>query len=438
MKSMPTIARNDIGDYNTCVSAFLPRAVIIPYEQSSSPSYKCLVQTGDFVKEGQIIAMPITDSRGVNAAITASVPGVVEDIVRCQLPNGRTGKGVRIKLTGSFSYCGKKQEKQAWRNLSPDEILKLLLTKGVKNTFLAESSLVHEILRCRMKHERYLVVRLFDEDPSRLTDTFIGQQCTNEVVEGAAVLAHLIQAQGIVFLSPKKNSVTIDNALVSEFATLNIEIDNNRYPVGYVTPIVKAIKKAVKNTQTEYFGDININSLFVDASTVYEVYEAVVLAKPITDRFVHIGGSCLRSSAILKVKIGTTFRSLCMQCGGFKIKPGKIIVNGMLCGTAITDLDTPVTSGVKSVLCVPNIELFNQMFVPCIKCGKCRSVCPEQLSPDLLVDALLQGRTLKHDDTSIHPVGLQESSVLCLDCSLCNSVCPSRIPISQIISLYKN
>ena len=56
MNSNNPVVSSVIKDYKDSQRAFLPRFVTIPLTQESGISYKSLVNTGDIVKEGDVIA----------------------------------------------------------------------------------------------------------------------------------------------------------------------------------------------------------------------------------------------------------------------------------------------------------------------------------------------------------------------------------------------
>lgn len=427
MKTVNKLALSYKVRFSTSLSPFLPKRFVIPFNQISDKRYKCLVKEGEPIMEGQLIAFPVKDDGLDDSAINSPVPGVAGPVVKCRLPNGRMGQGLEIQLSGSFNYLGKAEERRDWKMLGHDDVLKLLQAKGVVNTFEGVAPLASQIAACKKKSGAFLVVRLFDEDPSRCTDSFIGRNHTREIAEGASILATLMEAEGIVFLLPRNGGVAIENELVKDFAVLTLEVDDGNYPCGFKENIIRLVRKHVRNTQSEYFGGINRNSLFVDSGTLFNVFGAIVLGKPVIESFVEVSGSCLMASAIFRVRHGTSIADLAKQCGGFRRKPERVIVNGMLCGTMLSDFDVPITKSVKSLTFVPSSEIYDQGIAACIRCGKCRGACPEHLYPDILAAPLLFDIT---DDGSF-----SASVSLCSGCKLCNAVCPSHIPLAQIISL---
>ncbi|MBQ9537879.1 MAG: hypothetical protein IJU95_01300 [Treponema sp.] len=353
MRTLSKLALSYRKQFSSSLSPFLPRKLLVPFNQLSDKKYKCLVKEGEPLMEGQLIAFPMKDDGMENSAINSPVPGIAGSIVKCRLPNGRMGQGLEISLSGTFSFLGKSVERRDWKSLGHDDLLKLLLAKGVINSFGGSTSLVSQISRCRNNGGAYLVVRLFDEDPSRSTDSFVGRMYTREIAEGASILASLMNAAGIVFLLPKNGATVVENELVSDFAVLNVVVDDSKYPCGLKENIIRTVRKHVRNTQSEYFADINVSSLFVDSVTVFSVWEAIILGKPVIESFVEVSGSCLRSSAIFRVKHGTSMADLAAQCGGFKSRPERVVVNGMLAGTMLDDFDVPVTKDVKSLTFIP-------------------------------------------------------------------------------------
>jgi electron transport complex protein RnfC len=129
------------------------------------------------------------------------------------------------------------------------------------------------------------------------------------------------------------------------------------------------------------------------------------------------------------VRLGTSIRSVIAEFGGFIKDGGKIIVNGILMGHNVTDLDTPITKEVKSVSIIPPKDVMNPASSECIRCGMCRTVCPMGMSPDILYGHYAFNREISQN----HLNTLRN----CSDCVLCNAVCPARLPLCQSIKLLR-
>ncbi|MBP5751347.1 MAG: SLBB domain-containing protein, partial [Treponema sp.] len=330
---------------------------------------------------------------------------------------------------GAFSYLGKNIHQMEWQWYSRNELLDLIADKGVINTFDSSAPLYQQIANPDVEKSRYIVVRMFDDDPSHKTDSFVAQAFTKEVVEGSRILAKAIDAKGVVFVLSKKMNVQIEAE--GPLPVLIVKTDGKKYPSGFKQNLVHIIRKAAKTSEQESFNSVNRFSLFVDPETLYSVYEAVVFGKPVLETFVHVEGSCLQTAAMLQVRIGTTIKSLVNQCGGFKTKPSKIIINGMITGCSVETLETAITRGVKSVAFVPAKELNDHRQNLCVRCGKCRLICPEEIYPDLMYRHCNGGKKVGKD--------MIATSILCSGCGLCNSICPSRLPLCQTIEqLRKN
>ena len=78
MKSNNPVVSSVIKDYTYSQRAFLPRIVTVPLSQEDGVSYNCLVNPGDVVKEGSVIAV----SEGTKSLINihSPLPGTVTEI----------------------------------------------------------------------------------------------------------------------------------------------------------------------------------------------------------------------------------------------------------------------------------------------------------------------------------------------------------------------
>lgn len=414
-----------IKNYKLSQNAFLSREICIPLTQENGITYKPLVKPGDKVKEGEIIAK--SDAQPETLYIHSSIPGTVIDICPCFSFNSRQDFCIKIKFGGAFSYLGKKITESEVDFISSASVIPQLIEKSVINTFFTSKP---ENLGLQIKNNpdyKNIIVRLFDEDVYRVTDSLVSKFYFKEIVKGVQILAKTINASGIIFAIDQKLE---DKSIVDQINLPNcrfLEMNIKKYPCGTPREITSAFKRSGMKKNCNF--EISKHDLYVDASTCYEVYKAVICGIPSVSRMVHFSGNCLYASCLLDVKIGTSIKDIVAQLGGFSKTPAMIIFNGALSGISIQSLDTPVSRTTKSVEFISYQKKTDTQIYSCVNCGNCRFVCPVKISPDILYNNTVNFKLL--------PETFAASSLACVGCGLCNTVCPSRLPLSQTIKYIK-
>lgn len=367
------------------------------------------------VTEGQVMGK----YDAYSASVHAPVPGVLTEYKTLTMPNGKKSEVAVIRLDGEFDFKGKKLRNHSWDNLSSVDICSILADNGVINTFDTPCSIAREILTYndRKNGEIVLSLRLFDADPSCCTDSFISSKKMNEVLEGTAVIAKAISATKIFVLHDKTNK--IPESLPYKQMTF-IKVPSSRQLMCGK----REIDLILESNKYEYE-----TSIAIDSSTALAAYEAVVLQKPLLERFVQVSGDALKKNVMFKTRIGTPIRKLVEQCGGFQKKPYKIVVNGLIKGIAVADPDTPVTNIVKSITILSRGAVPDQQQSHCIHCGSCHRACPAKLHPDKFFDNYYYHSPL--------PEAFLKTALLCTQCGLCNTCCPARLPLFQSIALIR-
>lgn len=423
VKNFPPINRTS---YNSFVEPFLPKTVVIPLRHEGMEESICSFKVGDNLREGQMIS---SFANAVN--FHSSVPGTIVSVQKANLPDNSVCNSLVIKTDGEFEFLGRKRFPDKRETPNSDALLQCFRDRGIVNTFSTGKieNLVAQIEKGAHNKNRFVVVRMFDDDLSRLTDSFLSQNYTSEIVHGAAIAAKAFNADALIFVLPKDS--LLDLPVPEDIKYYCVNTDVQKYPSGFAGNLLKAVHGFSKTGECpELLAVRRSNSIFIDVQTAIDVFEAIEFSVPVIERFVQVSGKCLNAEGIFKVRVGTLIKDLVEQCGGFKIKPSKIVVNGLVLGNAVSTLETPVTKYLKSIHFLGLAERCIQKESPCINCALCRRVCPEGLVPDLLFRYSSEKYYLEEK--------VLETAKLCSGCSLCNSVCPSRIPLSQTISFLSS
>lgn len=406
---------NELKNYKQPQNAFLPQRVNIPLCEEYNTVCKTLVKPGDLVYEGQLIASHDSPSK---VGIHSSIPGIVESIINCQCPNGKTEKAIRISLKGKFNYLGKLIKETNPSVLDSSQICNLIYEKGVVNTFnsLKPKNLWQEVKAFK---GQALVVRLFDDDSSCITDRLITKFFIKQIIEAAKLTSKAIARDTIIFV--KGDSQKIDKDLIDEKNNIIYSVNENRYSLGLKEKIISGFNKT-KLSEIK----LTKNDLFCDASTMYEVYQSVIKNTPSINKLIHVSGNCLQVSCFLNVKIGTSLRDVISQIGGFSKTPKNIIINGNIRGFSAGSLDIPVTKYVKSIQISSSKSRNDSIIYDCINCGNCRTACSAGILPDIIYND-----AINFNELSDYVKNMMSK---CIGCSICNMVCPARIPLSQMIN----
>ena len=91
-----------------------------------------------------------------------------------------------------------------------------------------------------------------------------------------------------------------------------------------------------------------INTVILSPETLCNIYDALTLQKPVTEKIITVSGDDILPPNNYKVPIGLPVSSLLHDSGYTSTKT--VIVGGIVDGRQITDLDEPITSSTNSII----------------------------------------------------------------------------------------
>ena len=303
-------------------NASMSSTAVIPLSQHIGAPSECLVKKGDTIEEGQLLGK----SGGfVSANIHSSVPGEVKEIKNIYLPNGISTPAVVIEMQGEFSRLGKEISPESWEDLSNEELTGRISEMGIVGQGGATFPTHVKLAVPKGKNCEVFIINAVECEPYLTSDHRVMMEKGPEVLEGIRIIQKILNPQRTVIgvEANKMDAVEHLSSLISQ-AGFDMEVMplQVKYPQGAEKNLIKAVtgKEVPSGKLPLEVGVINAN-----VGTCLSIYEAVVLRKPVIERVVTVSGGAIKNPSNLKARIGTSFRTLIEDCGGFSEEPVKII-----------------------------------------------------------------------------------------------------------------
>lgn len=405
----------------------VPETVIIPVVQHiGSPSIP-VVNKGDSVKTGQVIA---TGKGFVSANVHSSVSGKVNRIDFAADSTGYKQTAVFVDVEGDEWMDTIDRSKEINRDikLSPEEIIKRCFESGIVGlggaTFPSHVKLtVPTGKKCEV-----LIINGVECEPYLTSDHRLMLEKGEEILTGVRILMKALKVEKamIGIENNKPDAIAHLTKLASSFKGITVHPLKVKYPQGAEKQLIKAlIHREVPSGRLP----LDVGAVVHNVGTAFAVYEAVQKNKPLFERVVTVTGKSLSKPGNYVVRIGTPLIKLIEAAGGLPDDTGKIINGGPMMGKAVSSTDVPVVKGMSGVIIVPRKESVREEIKPCIRCAKCVSACPLNLEPYLLMALSEKGLFERAE---------KERITDCMECGSCSFTCPASRPLLDYIRLGKS
>jgi Na+-translocating ferredoxin:NAD+ oxidoreductase subunit C len=404
----------------------IPENVIIPVSQHIGSSATIIVNKGDIVRTGQVIA---TSKGFISANIHSSVSGKVNKIDTIIDTSGYRQTAVFIDVEGD-EWCetiNRGSEIVIEIKLSPEEIRQRCLESGIVGmggaSFPSHVKLtVPEGKKCDV-----LLINGVECEPFLTSDHRLMLEKGEEILVGISILMKALQVERakIGIENNKPDAIAHLTKLASGFKGITVQALKVKYPQGAEKQLIKAlINREVPSGHLP----IDIGAVVHNVGTAFAVYEAIQKNKPLFERVVTITGKSLKNPGNYLVRIGTPIARLIVAAGGMPEDTGKIVNGGPMMGKAICNTDVPVVKGTSGIILFPVEESGRSEMQPCIRCAKCLSICALNLEPYLLA---------KLSERGLFERAEKERITDCMECGSCSYSCPANRPVLDYIRLGK-
>jgi len=400
----------------------LPKQAIIPLSQHIGAPAKPVVQKGDKVKVGQLIA----EAGGfVSANVHSSVSGTVSKIDTTTDAWGLSMPAIFIDVEGNEWLESIDKTPDVKREYENDSKTIIERIKNAGIVGLGGACFPTHVKLCPPPGQtaEVLIVNGVECEPYLTCDHQLMLEHAEEIMVGIQIVMRALNIhRAIVGIEQNKPDAI---ARMKELAqkTLGIEIKplKLKYPQGGEKQLIDAcIGRQIASGALP----ISVGAVVDNVATIYAIYEAVQKNKPLISRVMTITGKNVQKPGNYLVRFGTPLSQVIDMAGGVPNNTGKIIGGGPMMGRAMNNIDMPTNKRTSGLLFLDEEESRRGKEENCIRCGKCVSACPMGLEPYLLSR---QSELQLWDEMEDHHV------MDCIECGCCQFTCPSHRPLLDYV-----
>ena len=402
-----------------------PAIVAIALHQHTGAPCQPLVKVGDTVKVGQKIGQ---SEAFVSAPVHASVSGTVKSITPMAIPTGLTVNCVVIESDGKNELHESVEPKGNLEELSSKDIIGIIKESGITGMGGAGFPTHVKLSPPSDKKIDTIIINGAECEPYLTADHRLMVEEPEKIVFGLKAIMKAVGVEkGIIGIEKNKPDAIIALREASkDEPSISVASLKVKYPQGDEKRLINAtLGRVVPSGGLP----MDVGAVVCNVSTTKAIAEAIKEGKPLYERVVTITGYGIKEPKNLIAKIGTPFKDLIRQCGGFNEgSPGKIIMGGPMMGISQYSIDVPVIKGSGGILVLTEKEAKPEPIQPCIKCGKCVDICPVRLQP-----LYLSGYSLKKKFDNAEKLNALD----CIECGACSYICPAKRPLVESIRMAK-
>lgn len=404
----------------------LPQKAIIPLVQHIGAPAQPVVEKGQKVKVGELIAKA---GGFVSANIHSPFSGTITKIDSTLDAWGMRIPAIFIDVEGDEWLDNIDRTPALAREcqLEGKAIVDKIAEAGIVGLGGACFPTHVKLLPPLGKKAEVLIVNGVECEPYLTCDHQLMLEHGEEIIVGIQILMRALNIQKAIIGIEKNKPDAIKHMQDLASKVLGVEVKplKLKYPQGGEKQLIDAcIGRQVPSGALP----IEVGAVVDNVATIYAVYEAVQKNKPLISRVMTVTGKSMTKPGNYSVRFGTPLSDVVALAGGVPEDTGKIIGGGPMMGRAMNNINMPANKRVSGLLFMPEKESVRVEPENCIRCGKCVSACPMGLEPYLLSK---QAQLQMWDEMEQHSV------MDCIECGCCLYTCPSHQPLLDYIRMGK-
>ena len=401
----------------------LPETLLVPLSQHIGAPCKAVVAKGDHVARGQVIG----EAGGfVSAPVHSPVNGTVVKVDTAGNALGRTVPAIEIKPdeTDPLAFSG-----EGVTELTAEAVKKVVKEAGLAGMGGATFPTHVKLSPPPDQKIEVVLINAAECEPFLNCDNRLMLESPGKVLRGAWLFK---LAMGV-----EKCIIGVEKNKPKAIAALEKELSGGAYPGVFVQPLRTRYPQGGEKQLIYALTGKEVPSGALPAAVgaaVYNVGTACALVDafdtglPLVQRVLTVSGDAVTRPGNYLVQIGTRVSFVLEQAGVIPEKLAKLVLGGPMTGFATGNLDIPVTKGTSGILALSEAMAEEANQDPCLRCGKCLTVCPMGLSPTQLDQAANAKRVDILMDLRVRD---------CIECGSCAYNCPAQRSLLQSMRVGK-
>ncbi len=396
----------------------LPKRLILPLLQHIGRRAEPIVQVGERVLKGQLLA----SSHGqYSCPLHAPTSGTIVAIEDAPYPHasGLTEPAIILDSDGEDRRI-ELQPVADYRSLDPVDVLDLIQAAGISGLGGAGFPTATKLLSRPDHRISTLIINAAECEPYITSDDMTIRHYPARIVSGIEVLMHILKPdQVLVGIEDNKPEAIAAMRAAAQDTTIQIIAIPTKYPSGGEKQLIQILTgKEVPSGGLP--ADISV--LCQNIGTCLAIHEAILLGRPMINRIVTLTGAALQRPTNVIAPIGTPIHELLAFAGLQPERLHRLVLGGPMMGFTV-DSAAPIIKTSNCLLAATREELPPPPpALPCIRCGLCAEACPVELLPQQL-----HWFAMGKDYAQLQRHDLFD----CIECGACAYVCPSSIPLVQ-------
>ncbi len=400
------------------ISMPVPKQLFLPLSQHIGKLAKVIVEVGDYVLKGQLIA----GAQGfVSANIHAPSSGYISNLSERILPHQSALSGPCIVIDTD----GKDQ----WVELSPiahpeslskSDLLDLIQAAGIVG--LGGAGFPGAVKLQPKSPIHMLIINAAECEPYITSDDRLMREHADQIMAGIQLVQQLLdQPHCLIGIEENKPEATRKlKFAAAKYDHIEVCVIPTKYPSGGEKQLIEILT----GQHVPHAGiPADIGIVCQNVGTVKAISDAIFLGQPLIKRITTVTGKAAINAGNYEVLIGTQIADLLTFAKVDLKQTSRLVMGGPMMGFTIQDTHTPIVKSSNCILAAADLELAPvAKHHACIRCGLCEVACPAQLLPQQLFWFAKAEEFEKAQDHNLSD---------CIECGACAWVCPSQIPLVQ-------